>query len=243
MNFYVLATIAGLTLLAALSRTIPLSLKMYGSAVLLFPALFLSSVQAQADYHLQIVKPTLGGFFGQRFLCAKPYSIAECDKQVVILQAALRRYPIEGLGQWTWVIVRSDDWKPILTRVQMDPNSPAFSILERHQTFVEEALLVANPKRRLELLNKWHIPFDKFLDFAISHELGHAFCSESDEIKAERLGQKLRKGEGPVCGKLKPSPTITVQIYNYSQASPAVPTGAERELRSPRKHASPQYVS
>ena len=202
MNFYVLATIAGLTLLAALSRTIPLSLKMYGSAVLLFPALFLSSVQAQADYHLQIVKPTVGGFFGQRFLCAKPYSIAECDKQVVILQAALRRYPIEGLGQWTWVIVRSDDWKPILTRVQMDPNSPAFSILERHQTFVEEALLVANPKRRLELLNKWHIPFDKFLDFAISHELGHAFCSESDEIKAERLGQGLRKGKGPVCANL-----------------------------------------
>ncbi len=145
MNFYVLATIAGLTLLAALSRTIPLSLKMYGSAVFLFPALLLSSVRAQSDYHLQIVKPTVGKFFGQRFLCAKPYSIAECDKQVVILQAALRRYPTEGLGQWTWVLVRSEDWKPILTRVQMDPNSPAFSILERRQTFVEEALLVSKP--------------------------------------------------------------------------------------------------
>jgi len=229
MNFYVLATIAGLTLLAALSRTIPLSLKMYGSAVLLFPSLLLSSMRAQADYHLQIVKPTVGGFFGQRFLCAKPYSIAECDKQVVILQAALRRYPIEGLGQWTWVLVRSEDWKPILTRVQMDPNSPAFSILERRQTFVEEALLVSNPERQLELLKKWYIPFDQFLDFAVSHELGHAFCGESDEIKAERSGQRLRKGEGPLCGKLEPSATITVQIYNYSQASLAVLTGAERE--------------
>ena len=226
MNFYVLATLAGLTLLAALSRTIPLSLKMYGSAVLLFPALFLSSVRAQSDYHLQIVRPTVGGFVGQRFLCAKPYSIAECDRQVVILQAALRRYPIEKLGQWTWVLVRSEDWKPILARVQMDPNSPAFSILERRQTFFEEALLVAKPERQLELLKKWHIPFDKFLDFAVSHELGHAFCGESDEIKAERSGQRLRKGEGHLCGKLEPSATITVQIYNYSQASLAVtPTG------------------
>ena len=140
MNFYVLATIAGLTLLAALSRTIPLSLKMYGSAVFLFPALLLSSVRAQSDYHLQIVKPTVGKFFGQRFLCAKPYSIAECDKQVVILQAALRRYPIEGLGQWTWVLVRSEDWKPILTRVQMDPNSPAFSILRKASDIYRRSL-------------------------------------------------------------------------------------------------------
>ena len=204
MNFYVLPTVAGL--LAALARPIPRSLKTYGYALFLFPALFLSSVRAQSDYHLHIVKPTVGGFFGQRFLCAKPYSIPECDKQVVILQAALRRYPIEGLGQWTWILVRSEDWKPILTRVQMDPNSPAFSILERRQTFLEEALLVADPKRQLELLNKWNIPFDKFLDFAIRHELGHAFCSESDEIKAERLGQGLRKGEGPVCGKLACTP-------------------------------------
>lgn len=202
MNFYVLATIAGLALLAALSRAIPISLNRFGSAVVLSPVLFLNSVRAQSDYHLQIIRPTVAGFFGQRFLCAKPYSIAECNKQVLILQAALRRYPLEGLGQWTWVLVRSEDWKPILTRVQMDPNSPAFSILERRQTFLEEALLVANPKRQLELLNKWNIPFDKFLDFAISHELGHAFCSESDEIKAERLGQGLRKGEGPVCVNL-----------------------------------------
>jgi len=202
MNFYVLATIAGLALFAALARPIPRSLKTYGSALLLFPALFLGSVRAQSDYHLQVVKPTVRGFSGQRFLCASPYSIAECDKQVIILQAALHRYPIEGLGQWTWVLVRSEDWKPILTRVHMDPNSPAFSILERRQTFVEEVLLVSKPGRQLELLDKWHIPFDKFLDFAVSHELGHAFCRKSDEIEAERLGQRLRKGQRLECGNL-----------------------------------------
>jgi hypothetical protein len=204
MSFYVLPTVA--ELFAALAHPIGRSLKTYGYALFLSPALFLSSVRAQSDYHLHIVKPTVGGFAGQRFLCSKPYSISECDKQVLILQAALRRFPIQGLGPWTWVLVRSEDWKLILTRVQMDPNSPAFSVLQRRQTFLEEALLVANPKRQLELLNRWNIPFDEFLDFAISHELGHAFCSESDEIKAERLGQGLRKGEGPVCGKLARSP-------------------------------------
>jgi hypothetical protein len=78
-------------------------------------------------------------------------------------------------------------------------------------------LLVVKPQRQLELLKKWIIPFDKFLDFTVSHELGHAFCGESDEMKAERAGQRLRKGQGSECRKLKPSSTITVQIYNYSQ--------------------------
>ena len=152
MSFYVLAIVAKVFTLVA--RPIGRSLKTDGYALFLFPDSFLSSVRAQSDYHLQIVKPTVGGFAGQRFLCARPYSISECDKQVAILQAALRRFPIEGLGPWTWVLVRSEDRKPILTRVRMDPNSPAFSILERRQTFLEEALLVANPKRQLELLNR-----------------------------------------------------------------------------------------
>ena len=202
MNFSVLSTVAGLALFAEQARPILRSWKKYGSALFLFPALFLGSVQAQSDYHLKVVKSKVIGFSGQRFLCASPYSIAECDKQVIILQVALRRYPIERLGQWTWVLVRSEDWKPILTRVHMDPNSPAFSILERRQTFLEEALVVSKPGRQLELLNKWYIPFDKFLDFAVSHELGHAFCSKSDEIGAERLAQQLRKGHRPECGNL-----------------------------------------
>ena len=55
------------------------------------------------------------------------------------------------------------------------------------------------PKRELELMTKWNISFDKFLDFAVSHELGHAFCQESDEVKAERYGQRLRKSLPNAC--------------------------------------------
>jgi hypothetical protein len=46
--------------------------------------------------------------------------------------------------------------------------------LEHRQTFFDEALLVHKPKRELELATKWNIPFGNLLDFAVSHELGHA---------------------------------------------------------------------
>jgi hypothetical protein len=67
------------------------------------------------------------------------------------------------------------------------------------QTFLEEVLLMPRPQRQIELVNLWHIPFDQFLDFAVTHELGHAFCKEPDEIAAEKAGQRLREGKASVC--------------------------------------------
>lgn len=46
---------------------------------------------------------------------------------------------------------------------------------------------------------KQRVPFDQFLDLAVTHELGHAMCGESDEIKAERFGRELRQGKMAVC--------------------------------------------
>jgi hypothetical protein len=105
----------------------------------------------------------------------------------------LRKYDAEKLGKWTWILVRSEDCKQLVTQLHVDPASPAFSHLGYRQTFFDEALPVLKPKRELELMTKWNISFDQFLDFAVSHELGHAFCQESDKIKAERFGQRLRK--------------------------------------------------
>ena len=161
--------------------------------------LFAWPIQAQSNYQLKVVRPKPAGSAGQQFLCAGPYTVPECEKQIAILQAVLRRYDAEKLGKWTWVLIRSEDWKPILMQLHLEPNSPAFSHLEMRQTFLEEVLLVSKPERQLELIKKWHIPFDQFLDFAVSHELGHAFCHESDEIKAEQFGQRLRKGKARVC--------------------------------------------
>ena len=73
------------------------------------------------------------------------------------------------------------DWKQLVSRLHLNPASPAFSHLENRQTFLDEALIVFEPKRTLELISKWNISFDQFLDFAVTHELGHALCHESDE--------------------------------------------------------------
>jgi hypothetical protein len=161
-------------------------------------SVLLNRVEAQ-DYHLKIVRTRITNQAGQQFACAAPYTTADCEKQIVILQTILHRYRAENLGQWTWVLVHSEDWKPILERVHMDPNSPAFTILERRQTFFEDVLLVPKPSRQLELLPKWQAGFDQFLDLAVTHELGHALCNEPDERRADRFGKLLRQKQKPSC--------------------------------------------
>jgi hypothetical protein len=164
------------------------------------------SVEAQGDYHLNIIRSRVTNDARQTFLCAAPYTVADCEKKVVMLQTTLHGYQAEKLGHWTWVLVRSEDWKPILERVHMDPNSPAFSILERRQTFFEEVLLVPNQKRQNELMSKWGTGLDRLLDLAVTHELGHALCNDPDERRADRFGQRLRRHEAPLCDTRPPAP-------------------------------------
>ena len=147
-----------------------------------------------------MVRLKLANFGGQEFVCVSPYTISQCQEQVAMLRPILHRYSAETLGKWTWVLVRSEDWKRIVGQLHLDANSPAFSDLQMRQTFLEEVLLVPKPQRQIELLDIWHIPFDQFLEFAITHELGHAFCNESNEGKADRAGQQLRRGNMNPCG-------------------------------------------
>jgi hypothetical protein len=167
--------------------------------VLAFPGL----LEAQSVSHLNALRVRSATPAGQEFFCVGPYSVPECETQTALLQAVLRKYDAERLGKWSWILIRSEDWKHIVSELHLDPASPAFSHLGYRQTFFDEALLVLKPKRELELMTKWNISFDKFLDFAVSHELGHAFCEESDEIKAERFGQRLRKSSASVCDTKK----------------------------------------
>jgi hypothetical protein len=169
------------------------------SLVCSFSLLIAYTMEAQADYHLKIIRSKVTNDAKQTFLCAAPYTAADCEKQVVMLQTTLQRYKAEKLIRWTWVLVRSEDWKPILERVHMDPNSPAFSILERRQTFFEDALLVPKPQRQIELMSKWGIGSDRLLDLAVTHELGHALCNDPDERRADRFGKRLRQKEAAIC--------------------------------------------
>ena len=140
---------------------------------------------------------------GQEFLCHTGYSLAQCQKDILELKKVLIHYPIEGLGHWTWVLVRSQDWKPISRRLRLSPDSPAFTALEPRETFLEEALFVHDPQRIAELMNEWQQSMPKLLERAVTHELGHAFCEEPNETAADHFGAELRKGRLTPCRSSK----------------------------------------
>src|SRR5215469_18306004 len=136
---------------------------------------------------------------GQEFHCHTGYSLPQCQKDILQLKRVLTRYPIEALGHWTWVLVRSQDWKPISRMLRLNPDSPAFTALEPRETFLEEALFVHDPERTSELMEEWHCSMPKLLELAVSHELGHAYCEEANEEFASRFGEELKKGLMPRC--------------------------------------------
>ena len=95
--------------------------------------------------------------------------------------------------------MRSDDWTPILRRVGLDPDSPAFTILEKRQTFLEEALFAPRVERSRKFLDTWRVPLDQLLEFAVSHELGHALCREVSEARVIRYAEQLRLSRSVTC--------------------------------------------
>ena len=130
----------------------------------------------------------------QEFHCHTGYSVAQCQKDILELKKVLAHYPIEGLGHWTWVLVRSQDWKPISQMLRLNPDSPAFTALEPRETFLEEALFAHDPQRTAELMEEYQRSMPKLLQLAVTHELGHAFCEEPNEAAADHFGEELRNG-------------------------------------------------
>ena len=136
---------------------------------------------------------------GQEFHCHTGYPLAQCERDILKLKSVLTRYPMEALGHWTWVLVRSQDWKPISRMLRLNPDSPAFTAFEPRETFLEEALFVHDPERTSELMKEWQRSMPALLELAVSHELGHAICKEPSEATADRFGEDLRKGQTPLC--------------------------------------------
>jgi hypothetical protein len=71
-------------------------------------------------------------------VCNAGYSAELCRRQTEVLRGVLARYPTGALGEWRWVLVRSEDWKPMKRRLLRDPDSPAFTVLRDRRTFIEE---------------------------------------------------------------------------------------------------------
>lgn len=128
----------------------------------------------------------------QHFVCNTGYTHASCHAQMLQLAAHLAQYRDELTGDWTWVLVRSQDWRGILLGLNLNPQSPAFSVLEQRRTFLSEALIAPDAYGGAELLRTFKVPLDRILDVAITHELGHAYCNEKREGEADHFGELLR---------------------------------------------------
>jgi hypothetical protein len=135
----------------------------------------------------------------QHFVCNIGYTLDECHLEMMVLRRALAKYPTNALGDWTWVLVHSKDWCPILLDRGFDPNTPAISYLSKRETFFDEALLQRESTRGFELGRIWRMTVDELLDLAIRHELGHALCNERDEREASRTAGLLSEGKPLSC--------------------------------------------
>jgi len=135
----------------------------------------------------------------QHFVCSKGYTMEKCYEQVAVLRSALVKLPLAQVGEWTWILVRSEDWKAIVVPRGLDPDSPAFTYSAKRQTFIEEALVADVAGRRDELKARWHMRADKLRELVAAHELGHAFCNDRSEAVANQQAERLRDGKVPSC--------------------------------------------
>src|ERR1700746_15774 len=135
----------------------------------------------------------------QHFICNTGYSLSKCQADMAVLRKSLARYPVAELGEWTWVLVRSADWKYIVMPRGIDPDSPAFTYLPKRETFIEEALVAIVPQRAGELILRWQMSTDDLRELAVAHELAHVLCNEANEAKTSRAARTLLEGNPLSC--------------------------------------------
>lgn len=135
----------------------------------------------------------------QQFFCYAGLDHRECLQNIAKLRAKLMRYSAELPRHWSWVIVGSEDWQSVMSKLHLDKRSPAFSDLKTRETFLEGALFLPKAARQDELVRNFGVPVDQLLTLAVSHELGHAICSGGDEATANRVSDELRSGKQIDC--------------------------------------------
>jgi hypothetical protein len=135
----------------------------------------------------------------QHFFCNTGYTLDACHEQIAILKIVVAKFPTEALGEWTWVLVRSQDWRQLSKTLELNPDSPAFTCLEEKITFIEEALVAKVPGRANELIARWHMGMTDLLNTAVEHEMGHAICHSLDEDKANHVAGILEQKRPLTC--------------------------------------------
>ena len=131
------------------------------------------------------------------FYCLKDYNLATCEKHVFALRRELTHYPLGDLAPWSFVLVPSRDWEEMLRAAGGPPGSPAFTALHSRKTFFQDALFSPTPSQREQFMQIFSVTQNPLFELAVSHELGHVICRETDEQKATACGRDLRTGKGP----------------------------------------------
>lgn len=134
------------------------------------------------------------------FFCSQGYDPEECLRDTTALRKALAPYPLQLLGEWSFYLVLTPNWKSLALSHGGPAVSPAFSLLLGRATVMDRSLFSGSADRNVEL-EKWSgMPVGPaFVDFAITHELGHAICQEKNERLANEYGKELRQGKIPRC--------------------------------------------
>ena len=126
-----------------------------------------------------------------RYVCNTGYTQQECNREIAILKEVLAKYPVAKLGEWTWVLVQTDEWRTILQTRGLNANSPAFTYFAKRQTFLDQALLLKASVRGSTLSETWQLGIEDLLDLAVRHELAHGLCGCLDEYKADQITRSL----------------------------------------------------
>ena len=130
-----------------------------------------------------------------------------------------RGCPVQPSVGWAGILIRVDPGRGVsrtLYCVALDedplkpndglnggtrpPVSLAFTLLLGHATVIDRSLFSGSADRNMEL-EKWSgMPVGPaFMDFALTHELGHGICQEKNERLANEYGKELREGKVPHC--------------------------------------------
>jgi hypothetical protein len=136
-----------------------------------------------------------------QFLCSQKYDRVECLKDATALHAAIVQYPVQLLGDWSFVLVPADDWKGLVRSQGGDPVSPAFSMLDQRLTVLDQSLWSAPAVRSKELLQRFGVLGPALVNLAITHEMGHGICQDKNERHADDYGKQLREAKFLDCSE------------------------------------------
>ena len=133
------------------------------------------------------------------FYCLQGYDLSKCEDHVLTLRHKLARYPISGLASWSFVLVPTGLWGEMVRAAGGPTGSPAFTALHSRETFFQDALFSPTALQRAQLMQMFGVDQDTQLELAVSHELGHALCQDTNERRAAAQAENLRESRALHC--------------------------------------------